>query len=204
MNGKVCGGRKPSQLISRCDVSANDADDRSSSNEMFDRKSRRPVRDSNVRLRTYEMGFGVTRGKETSRSTTPVNISSQGDQPFHDASQHLLARRPAVPRRQSTSPRNIRRRSRNVRTVRQEQRLPGPHPQHSKSLVLLPLATPCLWRFRRWYLSVRSQTRPCGTFSAKSGAGSPICRCQHQPSDAPQSSFILSPTPYNLTNKQRR
>ena len=61
-------------------------------------KAGRQVRDSNVRHRSQEMGLVATRGKGTSCSTTPVDISSA---------------------RQTQT--------RNVKTVRHDQRLHGPH-----------------------------------------------------------------------------
>jgi hypothetical protein len=78
-------------------------------------KAGRQVRYSNVRLRSYETGLVAIRGKRASRSTTPVDISSA-----HQTQ------------------------TRNVKTVRHDQRLHGPHPQHFQSLVLLSVghATP--------------------------------------------------------------
>jgi hypothetical protein len=112
-------------------------------------KAGRQVRDSNVRLRSYKTGLVATRGNGTGCSTTPVDISSA-----HQTQ------------------------TRNVKRVRHDRCLHGPHPQHIIHLPCSLLAMPRLTRFTRWYHSaenpVRSQTRPYGICNAESGAGSPI------------------------------
>jgi hypothetical protein len=109
----------------------------------------RQVRDSNVRLRSCETGLVATRGKGTCCCTTLVDISSA-----HQTQ------------------------TRNVKTVRHDQRLHGPHPQHIQSLALLsaghatPRAVHTLVSFSGKPRSIPD--RPYGICNAGSGAGSPI------------------------------
>jgi len=113
-----------------------------------------------VRLRSYETGLVATRGKGTGCSTMPVGISSA-----HQTQ------------------------TRNVKTVRHDQRLHGPHPQHIQSLVLLSVGhtTP-----HAGISQPRSISDPSMLLSVmqKVALGHRTCRCQHQPSEAPHSSFL--------------
>jgi len=128
----VCG-RKPSQPVSRRDVSAIGADDRSRSNEMLDHVSRSASpRFECERLRSYETGLVATRRNGTSCSTTPVGISSA-----HQTQ------------------------TRNVKTVRHDQRLTRTAPT-AHTITCLAVCWPyqaSRW-FHSAENPVRSQTRP--------------------------------------------
>jgi len=178
MNLTVCG-RKPSQPVSRRDVSSIGADDRSRSNEMLDHESRSAS--SRFECETSQLRNGIGSDQR------PRN------QLFHDVSRYLLGTSDADPKRKDSKTRSASKRT-----------APTAH-----SITCLALsAMPRLTRFTRGILQRKTPFDPrpvhMGYVMQKVALGHPSCRCQHQLSDAPHSFFPLSPTPYNLTNEERR